>query len=175
MALLGVGLVAGACGGGSATPGVASLGSTTTTAVAAGSANPTPFQGLDQEYQYSLNFAACMRQHGLPGFPDPIRTSRNLTFNASADSSSPQFTSADNACKHLLPNDGGPPTATQVAAETAKLLKYAECMRAHGVPNFSDPVVTSHSFGFSLQGVDVNSPQFKAAQLTCKQFSIAGG
>jgi hypothetical protein len=45
----------------------------------------------------------------------------------------------------------------------AQLLKYARCMRAHGLSNFPDPT----SSGLSLSGVDPNSRQFQAALKVC--------
>ncbi len=162
-----------ACGGGSG-PGVASIGSTTTTTIALGSANPSPFAGINQEYDYMLSYAECMRTHGVPTFPDPVRSSRGIGFNPQADSTSPQFSSANNTCKHFLPDNGGMPTAAQVAAETTKLLEWAHCMRTHGLPNFPDPKIISNSrqFGIQLSGIPVrpNSPQFQAAQMACASF-----
>ncbi|MGB9113118.1 MAG: hypothetical protein WCF24_10380 [Acidimicrobiales bacterium] len=168
-ALGAVALLFAACGGSAAGPGVASLGSTTTTTNAAGTANPSPFQGINQEYQYTLSYAECMRTHGMPNFPDPVRSDRGISFNPQADSKSPQFSSANNSCKHLLPDNGGMPTAAQVAAETTKILEWAQCMRTHGLPNFPDPKIisNSHQFGIQLNRVDPNSPQFKTAQKAC--------
>lgn len=162
-----VALLFAACGG-TGGPGVASLGSTTTTTNAQGTANPSPFQGPDKEYGYLVSYAECMRLHGVPDFPDPQRHGGNISFNPGADSHSPQFGKANNACKHLLPDDGGAPTAAQVAAETTRLLQWAHCMRTHGMPNFPDPKIisNSHQFGIQLQ-VDPNSPDFKTAQKHC--------
>ena len=169
LTLAAVAVLLAACGSGPAAPGVASIGSTTTTTNALGTANPTPFAGANQEYEYVLSYAECMRTHGVPNFPDPVRSSNgNISFNPKADSNSPQFSSANNTCKHLLPDNGGMPTATQIAAETTKLLEWAHCMRTHGLPNFPDPKIisNSHQFGIQLQG-NPNSPQFQAAQKAC--------
>lgn len=177
--LVGVAISLSACGGGSASLGVASLGSTTTTAAAAGSATPTPFASPQQEDQYDLSYAQCMRSHGVSGFPDPTLSSNarsfGLSFNSSADSTSPQFASANASCKHLLPDDGGPPTPAQLATETAALLKYSKCMQTHGAPNFPDPTVKHGFFGFSLNGIDTSSPQFQAAQKDCRSLQPGGG
>jgi hypothetical protein len=173
--ILGVALFVAACGGASG-PGVASIGSTTTTTTAAGTSNLSPFQGPEKEYEYALSYAECMQTHGVPNFPDPTKSSRGFSFNPQADSHSAGYSRANSACKHLLPDDGGPPTAAQTAAETAKLLKYAECMRAHGVPNFPDPIVSSTAFGFRLgNGIDPNSSQFKAANRACQSLGPFGG
>lgn len=173
VALVGIGFLAAACGSGSATPGVASVGSTTTTTTAtAGSAAFTPFASPQKEEQYDLSYAECMRSHGVSGFPDPTLSAHSgsfgLSFNASADSTSPQFASANASCKHLLPDGGGPPTPAQLATETSELLKYSKCMQTHGEPNFPDPTVSRSLFGFSLNGVNTSSPQFQAAQKACQ-------
>lgn len=50
---------------------------------------------------------------------------------------------------------------------TARLLRYADCVRAHGIPKFPDPVVNSHGIGFSLRGIEASSPQLQSAQRRC--------
>lgn len=48
-------------------------------------------------------------------------------------------------------------------------LKFAECMRAHGLSNFPDP---SSSGGTSItpgSGIDPRSPQFQKAQTSCQK------
>jgi hypothetical protein len=59
-----------------------------------------------------LNFAKCMRSHGLPAFPDPNPAStiwgsgggQTFTLPSSINPNSSQFTSAENACKSLKPS-----------------------------------------------------------------------
>lgn len=60
-----------------------------------------------------LNFAKCMRSHGLPSFPDPNPAStiwgssgQVFTVPSGIDPNSPQFTFAENACKSLMPSSG---------------------------------------------------------------------
>lgn len=174
VALAGVSVLSAACGGGGSAPGVASLGSTTTTSAAATGGTPEPFAGPQKEYQYQLTYAQCMRAHGLPDFPDPVLTSHSLSFNPTADSHSPQYSSANDDCKHLLPDNGGPPTAAQLAALTQRMLKYTNCMRAHGVPNFPDPTVSANNIGFRID-IDKNSPQLHHAQSACRSDLPGGG
>jgi hypothetical protein len=165
--VVGAGLLAAACGGGSASPGVASAGSTTsTTPVAVGGSGSS-------NYADAVAYANCMRSHGVGNFPDPT-TSGDFIFSGSGSSNpinSPSFSSADKACTHLLPN-GGQPTAAQQSLQQAKALKYAECMRAHGVLNYPDPSPSSAggSAGINLGGnesIDHNTPQFTSAFKTC--------
>jgi hypothetical protein len=69
--------------------------------------------------------------------------------------------------------DAGPPVSkTQLQQST---LKYSECMRANGVPNFPDP---SAGGGFEFQagsGIDPSSSAFQAAQTKCRKLLPGGG
>lgn len=117
---------------------------------AATSSSPTPTGGQ--------TYAACMRSHGVANFPDSGPPE-------GVDLSSPQFQSAQQACRSLQP--GGSTTQGNGALSPQQrehLLKFAICMRSHGVPNFPDP----SSQGLSPDGVDIHSPQFQSAQEACK-------
>ena len=74
------------------------------------------------------------------------------------------YQSANNACKKLAPPVGLTPAEQQ--QKITGELKYAGCMRSHGITNFPDP--KSDEFGFNLRGVDTNSPQYQAAQQACR-------
>jgi hypothetical protein len=55
-------------------------------------------------------------------------------------------------------------------------VKYADCMRAHGVPNFPDP--SAGGGGVQIQtgsGINPFSPSFKAAQESCAKLLPGGG
>ena len=53
-----------------------------------------------------------------------------------------------------------------VGASAAQELRYAECMRAHGVPSFPDP---SSNGVFDGSDIDPNAPQFQSAQAKCSK------
>ena len=56
-----------------------------------------------------VEFAHCMRQHGV-NWPDPTYdTHGRPVFNINVDPNSPQFTGEIHACKHLLVNYGSRP------------------------------------------------------------------
>jgi hypothetical protein len=63
---------------------------------AAGSLTP------QQQAQY-LEYARCMRAHGVSNFADP--TSSGLSLSG-VDPNAPQFQAAQNVCRSLLPNRG---------------------------------------------------------------------
>jgi hypothetical protein len=81
---------------------------------------------------------------------------------------SPTFQVAERACQKYavgLATKVSPGLAAEVAVEQ---LKYAQCMRAHGVPAFPDP---SANGGFTVpNSVDQNSSFFQAAERTCQNF-----
>ena len=159
----------------SPTPKVASIGSVTTTTGALGTAASNNQPGLQQAYEAQLAYSRCMRSHGVANFPDPTLTSHSVSFGAgrNVDQQSPQFVSASTTCKRLVPA-GGPPSAAQIQAALARLLKNAQCMRTHGVPNFPDPVTSGGRIGISLNGLDPNSPRFQAAQRICQKLDPMG-
>lgn len=56
--------------------------------------------------------------------------------------------------------------------------RYSACMRSHGVPQFPDPKPVSGGLGLTIgpgQGINPNSPQFKAAQKICEKLLPGGG
>jgi hypothetical protein len=150
--------LAAGCGGGPSTKNVAHLGSTTTAE-----------QALAQDSMaQAIRFAACMRTHGVPDFPDP-RTSGTGNVMLSVPDS-PKAKAAQNSCRRLLPGGGAPP-ANEQARRLAALLKYAQCMRSHGVTGFPDPD-DQGDFPPTAR-FDRSSPAFRSAQTTCQP--VAGG
>lgn len=169
IAALGLALAVTSCSSSGGNPQVASLGSTTTTqAVASNAAAGILGQTPQKVYEDEVAFAECMRLHGLPAYPDPTPpSSRGLTMSPPADQSSPHYKAAYSTCKHLLPDGGGPPTASEIAAAVATMVREAQCMRTHGFPTFPDPIHTAHQIGFDISGIDRNSPLFQRASATC--------
>jgi hypothetical protein len=110
-----------------------------------------------------------MRSHGVPTFPDPNSTGQ-VSPSSIANLNSSQYRKAQQVCRSLLPQgytmrgapagQGGSLTPQQ----QAQFLKYARCMRAHGMSNFPDPT----SKGLSLSGIDPNSPRFQRSQQVCR-------
>jgi hypothetical protein len=95
----------------------------------------------------ALKFAHCMRANGVTNYPDPSSNGRPVSLNP-ISANSPAFQTAYNACRKNLPGgQPGPPPPT--AAQARAGLAFARCMRAHGVPNFPDPLSTYGS-GFTL-------------------------
>jgi hypothetical protein len=152
-ALAGTALLAAACGGGGP------------------AGESTAYQTT---YQKQLGYAQCMRAHGLPGFPDP---QSNGTFNSTrangSDFVGPRFQSADRACAHL---EGPAETAAQFQRDVRGALRYAACMRAHGIAGFQ-ATVQGNRIGMGIQGpgTEMNSPLFLSAQRACRKLVPVAG
>jgi hypothetical protein len=60
---------------------------------------------VQQAMAKALKFSACMRSHGLPGFPDPKQDGPgiSITGGRGIDVRSPQFQRAQNECRSLSP------------------------------------------------------------------------
>jgi hypothetical protein len=165
-------LFAAACGG-STGKGVAHVDSGRTTTSASDSSGSASSSGRRGAL---VAFAACMRKHGLPNFPDPKAVGRGYRLTIGSengiDTNSPQFKNALQACKKVLPN-GGTASPQDQAKHLQEALKYAVCIRAHGVPDFPDPKPSGNG-GIEL-GETPSSPQFKTAQKACRQLLPGAG
>ena len=129
----------------------------------------------------ALAYAKCMRAHGITNFPDPTvhdsAGSKGVGFNLGAgiDTHSPQFRSDSKTCQKQT--GFGHISAAQLQQGMNAMLKYAECMRAHGITNFPDPVENGQNIGFNITGtgIDQNSPKVKAANKICQPLMPGGG
>ena len=167
VALAGVALLAAACSGGSPGAAVAHLGATTTTTAASGSGSTG--SGKSGEL---LAYSQCMRSHGLPDFPDP--NSQGVIEGKSSSASggnandlnpnSPTYQAAQKACQKYA--SGGTTPADQ-AQQLTQALKYAACMRSHGVTNFPDPMVVNGQIEFNGSGIG-RSPDDQSANTACQ-------
>lgn len=123
--------------------------------------------------QNAVAFARCMRAHGVPNWPDPnssgVFDKSKLTPQQLGASSS-RDEAAQQACSHLLPNGGSGRTAAQVQQVKAQALRFSQCVRANGVPNFPDPDSTGRIPDPATVGIDQGSPKFEAANQACRNY-----
>ncbi len=66
------------------------------------------------------------------------------------------------------------PTADLPGGQTRDL-KFANCMRSHGVPNFPDPGPSGLLEIGPGSGINPQSPAFQSAQQACSRFGPRGG
>ncbi len=69
--------------------------------------NSTGHQLSPAQQQAWLNWAKCIRGHGVPNFPDPTFSSGGVRIPSAGWSSSPQFQTAQKACRSLAPGGIG--------------------------------------------------------------------
>jgi hypothetical protein len=160
-----------ACGSGATTPQVASLGTHgdgSGTSPATGSSTApkgSPAQLLDE-------WAACIRRHGDPSQADPVIDANKviqITTPAGPDAQQLGQEASNGigpcgsyvlaASRDLRGNQPAPPPLSM-----AQQLKYAQCMRAHGVPKFPDP---NGSGGTNIGNLDPTGPVFQNADKLC--------
>lgn len=128
-----ISLVGAGCGSnapaGTTAAGASSSGSARNTATASGG------QTTLTKRERAVKFAECIRAHGVPHFPDPGVSG---DFNFGVDVSKEVFTNAVNACKALEPP--GALSGRRSTTQQSAALRFAQCVRANGVPDFPDPV-----------------------------------
>jgi hypothetical protein len=174
----GTALLTAACSGSSASsPRVASLGNGGGSS--AGSGNSATAAPKGNPTQLLNKWAACMRSHGDPGQADPTVDSGKVihitmppgfpggVFGQNGHGTGPGLACAAylNAASTALA--AGQPT--RKAPSQAELVTYAECMRAHGIPDFPDPVGGSLQLDRGAPGSDLDpaNPAFQKAANRC--------
>jgi hypothetical protein len=182
--LVGAALLLAGCGGDSSSPSVAHLSSSTSSDSNAngGDSSSSPESSASVQRKM-VAFAQCMRSHGVPEFPDPtegkllIHSSDHNGHVSGVNPRSAQFLAAQKACAKFMPA-GLRPSPAQTAKLQESALKFSQCMRSHGVPNFPDPKFSSGGVSVRIGGkggagaIDPNSPQFKAAQKACQSLGL---
>jgi hypothetical protein len=83
----------------------------------------------------AVKFAECMRANGVPHFPDPDPKGET---NFGVDVSREVWLQALDACKALKPP--GALSSRRTPKEQSASLRFAQCVRDHGVKDFPDPV-----------------------------------
>ena len=127
----------------------------------------------------------CIRQHGIPNFPDPIvATSGPAKGKAILDKQALRpvpnsvVTRAMAACQTALAQAGisghtaGPTIST---ADQADYLRAADCMRSHGITDFPDPTFSGGHVSFAIpSSIDIHSTQVTQARLICEKLIPSG-
>ena len=71
-------------------------------------------------------------------------------------------------------SSGKSSTGSSSSRESAAI-KFSDCMRSHGVPNFPDPGPGGGIQIGSGSGIDPQSPAFQSAQNACSKYMPGGG
>jgi hypothetical protein len=141
---------------------------------------PAEFLTTGGSSNSELVLSECMRSHGVPNYPDPTKGpgGEGFSVNSSPGSdtltvdgisfSGPAFQTAEKTCK-LFGGGTSPPPISE--SQKLAALHFAQCMRKHGVPNYSDPTFPPGG-GISrtvLPGLNVQSPAVRRAAAACNR------
>jgi hypothetical protein len=96
-----------------------------------------------------------------------------VTVIAACGSSSPG--SPGSSTSSTSSGSGGPPTQAQIQQEQQDAVRFASCMRSHGVSNFPDPTTSPHAFKDALNPTTEHSPAFGPAVSACQHLMPRGG
>lgn len=125
------------------------------------------------EEDAGILYAQCMRDSGVPDFPDPGAEGQFSLGHGEGDHDpyDPTLRAAMEECRDLRPagadhQDFGDPEFV------VQMFDFAQCMRENGLPDFPDPdadgrLVLGHG------EIDRNDPRFQAAMRTCYE-SVPG-
>jgi hypothetical protein len=114
-------------------------------------------------------YAQCMRDNGVPDFPDPDPDGQ-LRGPAHEQQDNPKFRAAMEKCRDLAP--GGEHQRSDPAS-VEQMRKFSQCMRDNGLPDYPDPDPDGRvrGPGHEQQG----NPKFRAAMEKCRQKLPGGG
>jgi hypothetical protein len=128
----------------------------------------------------AVKFAQCMRASGVSQFPDPdasgALTIDGVINGSSLDPNSATFQQAISACKDLEPPGFMGPQRSPQQQEAA--LKFAQCIRDNGVPDFPDPTPDGPLIDTNRipsSGTDGGMSILHAAMQKCRGFASAAG
>lgn len=166
--LLALPLLASCSSGAGPSVPVAALGGS-----ASASASPTASTSV---YQKGLAFSACMRSHGVSGFPDPTTNGQGgvqlrLDKNSGIDPNSSRFKAAQQACQALMP---GGKAGGGNSFDPSKIGPWAACIRSHGEPKFPDPQNTGDGVKIDLTGTGIDPSTLQTAIEACRSLSPGG-
>ena len=171
-----------ACTSGSTTPQIASLGNTggaaTGTSPAtgnspAGRSSASTGDAADPDVTPLLNqWAACERSNGDPDQSDPTVDASGVIWVVVPRNAQPagDLHELTGPCSEYLAkaqNELEPANPEPPPPDQAEQLKYVNCMRANGVPDYPNP--TGDTTNFIGSGVDPDSPAFQKANQLCGQ------
>lgn len=179
--LVATAVLAAACSHSSSGPAVASAGPASGSGGSPGGAGSSGSSS-------AVAYAACIRSHGVPNYPDPDSSGQLPKTDAQhLGVSTSQYEGAQQACRGLLPTGGSlhqreehciayggpcPPALVQQMLTADR--KLAQCMRSHGWPTFPDPTPQSGGPVFDITKAGItdaasHTHRFESALDVCER------
>jgi hypothetical protein len=110
---------------------------------------------------------ACFRAHGMPNWPDSAYDPRDGRWHLDGP---PLKDETRQACAAVIPH--ATPPSPVPSAQFQDLLRYAQCLRAHGVPDWPDPTVDG---AFVTDLSPKTDPGIQAAGPACERYLASSG
>ncbi|GAA3079380.1 hypothetical protein [Streptosporangium carneum] len=157
-----------ACGAGAGTASGTGAGNDGVAGVGGGSATPAASasgSAPTDRREAQLKFAQCMREHGMD-VPDPGPDGRVMIRQGKGGGEA-TAQKAMQECEHFMKDvvsDKGPANDPKARDQ---MLKYAQCMRQHGV-DMPDPGTDGR---FRVEIPKGGEPKLKEAEEACKEFA----
>ena len=131
-------VTAAGCGGTQSSSGTstAAVTSSSRSNSTAGHTSTASHRSVVTPREKAVKFSECMRANGVSDFPDPNASGEFPSYGVSV--SPAVWRKAGAACKTLQPP--GTLSAKLTPAQESAALKFAQCIRENGVPDFPDPV-----------------------------------
>jgi hypothetical protein len=113
----------------------------------------------------------CVRENGMPNLPDPQIDSNGEPQFPAGTPDPPER--ALRACRSIFERlESAAPGDDANPAAVPSLVRFAECLRQHGFPNFPDPRSDGNFPVDALpQGAKPDNPPFDAAIRACRQLN----
>ncbi|MEU4248001.1 hypothetical protein AB0F15_11360 [Amycolatopsis sp. NPDC026612] len=139
---------------------------------------PSTTAGSPDLASLGREYSQCVRDHGVPAYPDMVVIGGHLTLpdNAEGDAGSSALRAApaaQQACQPILarlPAEAQKENAPS-AQDREKLLEFARCLRQNGIPEWPDPRADG---SFPIAGTpladETKSARMQTATQACKQF-----
>jgi hypothetical protein len=170
---------------------VAGCGAGNSAGDSTGNASDAPATTAPSFEDAMVDFAACMRDHGVD-MPDPVQSSSGdgpQTFAiqiggtgpSTGGGPDPAVEEATTACNPILEaaqQNMPKPSAEEEAKMRDQALKFAQCMRDHGV-DMPDPTFDSSGAGMIVKGSNddappIDSDKFNEAATACNTDGTGG-
>jgi hypothetical protein len=157
-----------ACGEDGDEPGVASLNGGDNGGDSDDGGEAGDEEDLEEQ---ALAFAECMRENGVPDFPDPVVEDGRIQMRIGGPDGGGELDpeameAAQEACQDLAPRGGGNFSEEDRQEMQDAFLDYAQCMRENGY-DMPDPDFEDGDGLFRMQG-EPDDPAFQQAQKACE-------
>jgi hypothetical protein len=162
-------------------------------ACSGGGATPSPAQSTMSDAEIlaiGKQAAQCVRENGVPGFPDPYVENGHLKLTEDQEReiegkfSQQVLDQAVQACQSILDrlpdsalrdSEGGGNDQVPGPGDVEALRKFAQCMRENGLPEFPDPKADG---SFPVRGTAIEtegkSDRMIAGMQACQQYWSGG-